>query len=402
MSDAEVTQWLSRRAVVLEAPLDDDPAGAHELAAWTPGAGARVVGLGLTVVGTRELPRLAHRLLDHLVRRHGVRTLALQASESAATLVDDHVRRATGSAGDALMSLGSWSWNTREMVDLVHGLAEHNRGADPADRIAVVGVDPTHPATAVRVVGAFLRAAAPDELPPVAEQLADLALGRGGPASVPAVDKVRAVLARDVPALVAATSPAQHAEALRHAAFLARAAELAAVPPAQAEAVGSRLRAEALLAEADPEVGGVAFWGHADHVVVRDDPMTTGAHLRAHLEDGYYGIAITAGQGRLSALRRRALSGLSRTPKPYRLPAPATGTLEATLGLATPHDHLVDLRAPDAPAPVDAWLAAMSTRRSVGDEVSTKAPATATVPCVPGPELDGLALVRSVQPAWAR
>jgi erythromycin esterase len=38
----------------------------------------------------------------------------------------------------------------------------------------------------------------------------------------------------------------------------------------------------------------------------------------------------------------------------------------------------------------------------VGDEVSTTAPATATVPCVPGPELDGLALVRSVQPAWAR
>lgn len=404
MSDAEVTQWLVGRAVVLAAPRDTDPAGEHELEAWDPDPGdvLRVVGLGLAVAGTRELPRVAHRLLDHLVRGHGVRTLALQAGESETTLVDDHVRRGVGSAGDAVAGLGSWAWNTHEMLDLVRGLAEHNRTAETADQVAVVGVDPVRPAMSVRIVGAFLRVAAPDELAPVAEAFADLAVGRGGRASVPAVERVRSLFGRENAALIAATSPAQFGLALRHAAMLSRAAELAAAPKAQATAVASRMRAEALLAEADPEVGGVAFWGHADHVVVRDDPMTTGAHLRAQLGDGYYALALTAGAGRIRALRRRLL-GVSRTPKVHRLPAPGRGTLEATLAAATPRDHLVDLRDDAAvPARVGAWLAAPTARRSVGDEVSASAPVTATVPCVPGSELDGVALVGTVAPAWAR
>jgi len=40
--------------------------------------------------------------------------------------------------------------------------------------------------------------------------------------------------------------------------------------------------------------------------------------------------------------------------------------------------------------------------RSVGDEISSSSPAGAVVSCRPGTDLDGIAVVRTVHPAWAR
>lgn len=411
MTDGEVTRWLAEHARPLEAPDDlvpeadtvdepgADPDGAG-IATWAgAAAGARVVALGPAVVGTRELPQLVHRLLGALVTDGGVHTLALQGSESGGTLLDAHVRRGTGSVGDALQSLGSWSWNTREVLDLVRDLAEAPRP------LRLVGIDPRRPATAVRVVGAFLRTAAPDALPPVADALADLALGRADDATRSAVDRVRERLDRDAPALIAATSPTQYEEAVRHAGFLARAAELATTPARRVDEVAGRLMADAVGEALD--AGGpderVVLWAHADHVVVRGDPPTLGAHLRERLGEGYRALVVSAGTGKTRAVRRRLL-GPRRTPTTHRLASPARGSLEQALLDACPRDAVVDLRGlrgADTPEPVAAWGAASASRRSVGDEVSGTMPAHAVVPCTPATDLDGFAVVRTVHPAWA-
>ncbi|MDD7937631.1 erythromycin esterase family protein [Actinomycetospora lutea] len=408
---ADLESWLADHARPL-AVADDDLAddGLDAVEAWVPAsAGARVVAVGPAVGGTRELALLACRLIENAVRDGGARTVALQSGESATTVLDDHVRHGTGAAGDALERLGSWSWNTREVLDLVRVLAE-------VRSVPVVGIDPRPPATAVRVVGAFLRTAAPDALPPVADALADLALGHGGgrdgAASRAAVERVRERLERDVPALVAATSPAQHAEAVRHAGFLARAAELAACPPDRADALAGRLMADAVLdalgsdapgSDALGSDGRVVLWAHADHIVVRAGSL--GAHLREHLGDGYRALVLSAGSGSTRAVRTRRVFGRARTPSVHRFAAPAASSLEGTVLAACPRDALVDLRAlgePGVPDAVTAWAGATTSRRSVGDEVSPGAPVGATVPCVPGTELDAVAVVSTVHPGWVR
>ena len=408
MTDTEVTHWLAAHARPIAVADDLDGPGDPEsdtgdgVAAWIDAAAdARVLALGPAVIGTRELAQLAGRLIDGLVRDAGVRTIALQASESGTTLLDDHVRDGTGSAGEVLESLGSWSWNTREVLDIVRGLA----GTEP--RVRLVGVDPRRPATAVRVVGAFLRTAAPDTLEDVADALADLALGHADDSTRAAVDRVRARLDQDVPALVAATSPAEHAEAVRHAGFLARAAELAAAPPDRADAVAERLMAEGVLEAVDtagPD-GKVVLWAQADHVVAREDPPSAGFLVRERLGDAYRPLVLSAGGGKTRALRR-GLFGPSRTSKVQRLPAAPDGSLEAEVLAAAPRDPVVDLRnlhGPDTPPAVSKWAEAGAvTRRSVGDEISSSSPAGAVVPCRPGIELDGIAVVRTVHPAWAR
>jgi erythromycin esterase len=395
--DDEVRRRLAAHGRPVAVPDDDPEGGEDGVTAWVRAvAGARVVALGATVAGTRELAQLAGRVLDGLLAPPRTGTLALQTSESATTALDEHVRRGTGSASDVLDLLGSWSWNTREVLDVVRRLAE-----DP-EPVRVVGVDPRHPAAAVRVVGRFLRAAAPDVLPTVADTLADLALGHGDDATRVAVDRVQARLDGDAPALVAATSPDRYAEAVRHAGFLARAAELAATPPAQATAVAGRLMAEGVLEaldEAGPD-GRLVLWAHADHVVVRDD--TPGAHLREHLGDAYRALLLTAGTGTTRAIRRRRLFGPARTPSTHRLGTPPADALESVLLPEGTRDHVLDLRVIDVPPEVAAWADTTLSRRSVGDEVSAAAPATAVVPCRPGAELDAIAVVRTVHPAWAR
>ncbi|TDQ58317.1 erythromycin esterase [Actinomycetospora succinea] len=388
MTDADVTRWLADHARPI-AEVDDD-LDSDGVDAWVRAtAGARVVAIGPAVGGTRELALLATRLIEASVRAGGVGALALQAGESATTVLDDHVRHGTGSPGEALERLGSWSWNTREVLDLVRTLAE-----DAA--VPVVGIDPRRPANAVRVVGAFLRTAAPDALPPVADALADLALGHGDASTRAAVDRVRERLDRDVPALIAATSPAQYEEAVRHAEFLARAAELAATPPARADSVADRLMADAVIDAAGAD-GRVVLWAHADHVVVRGESL--GRHLRDRYGDGYRALVLSAGSGSTRALRRRRLFGASRTPKVHRFPAAPAASLEGTVLAACPRDSLVDL---SQDAPPAAWTGAATTRRSVGDEVSPAAPARAFVPCVPGSEIDGVAVVSAVRPGWVR
>jgi len=397
--DDEVTRWLAAHARPVGVPDDDPEGGEDGVAAWVRAvAGARVVALGPTVAGTRELAQLAGRVLAGLLLDGGVDTVALQTGESATVALDEYVRRGTGAVSSVLDVLGSWSWNTREVLDVVRRLAE-----DP-DPVRVVGVDPRRPTAAVRVVGRFLRATAPDVLPTVADALSELALGYGDDATRVAVDRVRARLDRDVPALVAATSPAQHAEAVRHAGFLARAAELVAAPPAGVDAVAGRLMAEGVLdalATGRPD-GRLVLWAHADHVVVRDDPPTLGAHLREHLGDDYRALLLTAGTGTTRAIRRRRLLGPARTPSTHRLGPPPDDTLEAQLLAGGTRDHVLDLRVPDVPPAVAAWADATTSRRSVGDEVSAASPARAVVPCRPGAEVDGIGVVATVHPVWAR
>lgn len=388
----DVTRWLAEHARALAVP-DDEDAGDDGVAAWVRATeGARVVAIGPAVGGTRELALLACRLIEAVAGAGRLGTLALQAGESGAAALDDHVRHGIGSPGDALERLGSWSWNCREVLDLVRTLAD---GAS----VPVVGIDPRRPANAVRVVGAFLRTAAPDALPPVADVLADLALGYGDAAARAAVEQVRERLDRDVPALVAATSPAQHAEAVRHAGYLTRAAELAAAPPERRDAVATRLMADAVLEAASGD-RPVVLWAHADHVVVREDSL--GARLRERLGDRYRALLLSAGTGSMRAVRRRRLGGPTRTPKTHRLPAAPGSSLEGTVLAACPRDSLVDLTDRDRPAAVTTWAGAPTTRRSAGDEVSPAAPARAFVPCVPASEIDGVAVVSTVHPSWVR
>ena len=431
--DDDLADALAERAV----PLDE-----IGLSSWRPAlTGVRVLGVGAAAHGTRELLELGVRLVEFAVEDLGTRVVALGASEAGATVVDAAVR-GTGLPGDAVAALGGWEYDTREVVELVSRLRDHNELLPPAERIRVVGVDPVRPAPSVRALGAYLRATAPDLLPAARDGLADL-LDRE-PDARPLPGRVRDAvvglherMVADEARLVAESAPGPYAEALRHAWILARAAEVAcaarvreprseaeaeALPPESAPVLRARLAAEAVgrAAEAVDEAAGraaeavdqaaeagdgtpaVVFWGHDDQVRV-GDPTTVGRHLRAALGEGYYAIGGLFGEGGSSAIRRRLLRAVRPRPTTFRLP-PMADTAEADLRTALGDDgeRLVDLRAArGADGPVARWAGARTTTRRLGAVVDS-GQLRGRTPLVPGDEFDALAHVPRVHPAWIR
>lgn len=397
--DPELAAWLAARAVPT-GPADAAEDPDDDLGGLTPIlGGARVVGLAPAVPGTHDLAALAQRILARLVDHHGATTLALDASASTTTVLDDHVRHDRGTALDVLDRLGAVGWRTREGVAVVDGLRAHNRERPPEHRIRVVGLDPALPAYSVRVVGTALRRGDPAALDDVAATLADLAQGVPREGVVGAVDAVAERL--DAPDLD--VDEALLAAARQHAHLLRRSAEYASAG-ADAPAARERLMARALTelvgaAGAPP----VVVWGHADHLLVGDDPVPTlGHHLRAELGDAYYALGLLAGAGGFRAVRRRRLRGPTRTLSLHRF-SPAPG-LAADLAAATPGNHVVDLRSErdDVPDAVARWRGAAQPTRILGDEVAGRADRTPPRLLVPARAADGWATVSLVRPAAPR
>jgi erythromycin esterase len=418
--DDDVADALAERAVSL------DEVG---LSSWRPAlTGVRVLGVGAAAHGTRELLELGIRLVEFAVEDLGTRVVALGASEAGATVVDAAVR-GVGLPGDAVAALGGWEYDTREVVELVSRLRDHNELLPPGQRIRVVGVDPVRPAPSVRALGAYLRATAPDLLPAARDGLADL-LDRE-PDARPLPGRVRDAvvglherMVADEARLVAESAPGPYTEALRHAWILARAAVVAcaarvreprndaeaeALPPESAPVLRARLAAEAVGRAAEGADGtgpdgtpAVVFWGHDDQVRV-GDPTTAGRHLRAALGEGYYAVGGLFGEGGTAAIRRRVLRAVRPRPTTFRLPRMAD-TAEADLRTALGDDgeRLVDLRvARDADGPVARWAGARTTTRRLGPVVDS-GQLRARTPLVPGDEFDALAHVPRVHPAWIR
>ncbi len=413
--DDDVADRLAERAVHVDA---------DGLSAWRPAlAGVRVLGVGAAATGARELLELGRSLVEYAVEDLGVQVVVLGASESGATVVDA-AARGIGIPGDAVATLGCWEYDTREVVDLVSWLRDVNELRAPQDQVRVLGSDPVRGAPSVKALGAYLRAAAPDLLPTVRDSLADL-LDRE-PDARPVKPHVRddvvglyERLVAEEARLVAESTPAQYAEALRHSWILAREAEVAAaarapeprteaaaeaLPPESAPVLRARLVAEAVGRAAEGAGGtpAVVFWGHDDQIRV-GDPTTAGRYLRASLGDAYYAVGGLFGEGGTSAVRRRVLRAVRPRPSTNRLPL-LPDTVEADLREALGDDggRLVDLRgAADADGPVAEWARTPSSTRRLGAVVDSGR-LRARTPLVPAREFDALAHVARVHPAWIR
>lgn len=159
-----VGAWLSANAFPLD-PLDPDgPVDDLE-----PLRGllsdARIVALGEATHGTREFALMKHRLLRFLVEELGFGAIALEAPWAEAYRIDDYVRTGTGDPETLLSGLYLWPWNTREVLDVVGWLREHNQ--DSPDPVRFLGIDMQFPGMAIQNVKAFVSQVDPTRLPEV-------------------------------------------------------------------------------------------------------------------------------------------------------------------------------------------------------------------------------------------
>ena len=164
---AGVRAWLDANVTAFDGTdlslRNDDLAFLRDLV-----GGARVVALGENTYGTQEFVEMKARMVRFLVEEMGFDTFVMDTHWSAARRLDHYLRTGEGDAVRLLSGLLLGSRNTNAFFELVEWMrGRHESGG----RVGFHGVDMTHPGMALHDLREYIREAAPDDLPAVAERL---------------------------------------------------------------------------------------------------------------------------------------------------------------------------------------------------------------------------------------
>ncbi|MFB0615905.1 erythromycin esterase family protein [Streptomyces sp. AGS-58] len=409
----EVQRWLKGNALPLKGlhPEASDPGYGDLEPLRKVLRDVRVLGMGEATHGTAEFFRLKHLLLRFLVEEMGFTALAMEASASAAQAVDDYVLHGTGDAVDAVAGLGFWTWRTREMLDVVEWMRDHNRTV-PKDRaVRFVGIDPQRCGPSLAALGAVLRTLAPERADITGGVLGALAEARTRslvaqrPQLLAEARDLERFLQEERPRLTSHIGDTAVDQALRHARLIVAAADVASRPPrgdgeeTGALAARDRHMAQAVVSLEEGTAGKVAVWAHNGHVCTdsyaRDIPAM-GHHLRDHYGERYYALGLLFGEG---AFRARPGNSATRPPRKHTISAAGPRSVEAQLASVTSEDHLIDLRAGRTEPAVAEWLESQQFMRSFGAGVPRVTYRFSMTQTVLMREYDGLAYVARSTPS---
>lgn len=146
---------------------------------------ARVVGVGEGTHGTREFFENKDRFLRFLVRQMGFAYFAIEATSPESDAVNRYVLGGEGDPAKLLSNLYFWTWNTREVRDLIDWMREWNLGAPPERRVRFLGFDMQSPGVSIDSIVAIVDRVRAADTAPVAGRLACIQpYGNDGPRSL--------------------------------------------------------------------------------------------------------------------------------------------------------------------------------------------------------------------------
>jgi erythromycin esterase len=150
-SAAAAVRWVEAHAAPFGA--SDSVASASERRSLIALAGdAKIVGFSELTEGTHEFPLIIRRALFTLADSVGVRGLAIQAPMPETMELDRFVRTGVGDPKKIARTLGSWRWETVEMLGLINAIRERNRTVSADRQIGFYGFEIPTAAHAVQVV----------------------------------------------------------------------------------------------------------------------------------------------------------------------------------------------------------------------------------------------------------
>ncbi len=389
-----VAKWLRKSAVSLHRAPE----------AYTRAfSGYRVIGLGEATHGQHEAFELKRKITMHLVREHGYRLVAYEASVSSAAGCNDYIAGRSHDRDAAVKALGMLIWQIEENAALLDDLRAWNQQAGPAGQVKFVGIDAQDGEAALQRLSGWI-GQSHESLEQQARAL--------GARSQAALQKLFSGEGRAALDSVLADLPAWE-DAVR---------QLAPAPKADLElallewrsylgmyaTAGGRDSAMAALFLAQlhmaPAGTRCVIWGHNAHIFkgalayMGSEEMAMGGHLARALGADYYAVGFTFGEGEFQANAREANGqwGFRR----YRMSPAPEGSLDAQLAATGKGDCFVDLRGAPASASVQQWLSAGHGQRwwggyNIPDDCDERTRnASQLLPTYPGKEYDALVFLQ--------
>ena len=121
-------------------------------------ANASVIGLGEATHGQHEVFELKRQLTMHLIRKHGYRIVAYEASVSKMLEANAYV---SGESDDRLAAMGGFGmliWSVEENAALLDDLRKWNQTASQQDQVRLIGFDAQDSKAAQKQLTKLLRA----------------------------------------------------------------------------------------------------------------------------------------------------------------------------------------------------------------------------------------------------
>ncbi|MEP3209725.1 MAG: erythromycin esterase family protein [Maribacter sp.] len=154
-SENQVVDWISNNAIEIKTVEAGN--GIEDLLPIGEIVGdARMVSLGEPTHGNREVFQLKHRMIEYLVQEKGFNIFALECPFGAARDINRYVLDGIGDPEKALAGTYMWSWETKEVLDLIVWMREYNSNPDHKKKVKFYGFDPQHPERAARVMLEYL------------------------------------------------------------------------------------------------------------------------------------------------------------------------------------------------------------------------------------------------------
>jgi erythromycin esterase len=155
-SEEEDLTWLQANAVPF---TTTSPGGGYDdLARFGQMIGdARIVGLGEATHGTREFFTMKHRLVEYLVKEKGFTVFGIEATHTEAHRVNEYINGGPGDPVVLLTNLYFWTWNTREVADMLVWMREYNETAPADKKLSFYGFDMQYARVAMDTVVSYLR-----------------------------------------------------------------------------------------------------------------------------------------------------------------------------------------------------------------------------------------------------
>jgi erythromycin esterase len=312
---------------------------------------------------------MKHRLVELLATEMGFTAFAIEASMPEAFRLNDYMLRGEGDPDELLRGMYFWTWNTREVLDMILWMREFN--ASGKGRVEFLGFDMQEPRVAAQNVRRFVARAEPEYataldgayagLDALAQLRRDQYADKGKAEWEKMAGRSREVLA--------------HLEGARDRLVNAVEGDAAAVDWATQNArivVQATTRATAsgdyrdrCMAEnvdwilgQRPQGTKIVLWAHNGHVSRRSGAM--GGFLAERHKDDMVVVGFALHEGRYTAVAPGA--GLRENDANPSGP----GSIEYALHQVGEPRAILDLRKVDKTSPESGWLADPVDHRNIG------------------------------------
>jgi erythromycin esterase len=101
----------------------------------------KIVAMGEATHGTAEFFQMKHRMFEFLVEEMGYRIFGIEAEFGGSQVVNDYILHGEGSVEDCLNAMIFWTWDTKEVAEMIEWMREFNEKAEADDKIKFYGFD---------------------------------------------------------------------------------------------------------------------------------------------------------------------------------------------------------------------------------------------------------------------